>query len=1008
MGVIATLVYAMTMETSSSLWDCGEFVAAAYKQQVVHPPGSPLFLMIARVFTLFAPSPETIPVTMNFMSALCSGMAMMFLFWITTYMARKLLRSDEEIVALRSAKVVNEEEATMEKSKMFLILACGVVAALTGTFLDSIWFSAVEAEVYSMSLLFTAAVFWLALKWESVADEPYADRYLILIAFLQGCSIFVHWLNLLTIPAIALIYYFRRYEASLKGIVAALAIGSVILLSFLFLVITGIVDIMAIIEIKMVNDMGLPFNSGLIFSAIALVAGITAAIWFTRKKGWVGAQNVVLAFMFIMIGFSTISASVIRSNAGPNIDMNSPRDIVSLASYLHREQYGSRPLFQGYYYDAKPQGSTTTGKRYQKGKKRYDVVGTRFDYTYGKTNKKHFFPRIHDSSHKALYERWLGKKKNSKPTGWDNFKFFWTYQINHMYLRYLMWNFSGRQNDTQGTVDAKNGNWITGISFVDNMKTPLYGPRRMPYQNSSLPDHVKNDTSRNTYYMIPFLLALIGLFYQASRDKRRFTIVLFMFLLTGVALILYGNSPPIEPRERDYIFAASFYTFAIWVGLSVAALYSFLSKFLKGTAGVGLAFGLALIAPLLMGWQNWDDHDRSDRAPARDFAKNYLDSCAEGAILFTQGDNDTYPLWYAQEVEGIRRDVRVVNLSLLGVDWYINQCRRKVNDAAAVKMIHGPSKLAGSRRDLVKYQPNEQIAPAGKYFPLDKIINFVADDSKGLPLRDGDKLQYYPTKTVSIPVDRQKVIQNGTVHPDDQNKIVDVLKFTITKDNLYKPDLMILDIIAANNWDRPIYFAVSVDSRSFMGMDKYFQLEGLAYRLVPIEAPEVKNSPFKGRVQPSIMYDNLMNKFSFGNIGAPGVHLGTDVERMAQNFRTNYNRCADALIAEGRNTQAVEILDKAIAFLPNEKKPYDLYTYSTMLSFMEAGAYDKGFEVCSQMVDNLVSEIKWIDSIPVRYRKSQAGTRQRNLDYIKRFADMFKGFKKEDMAADISAKIKGL
>ncbi len=946
-GIFATIVYALTMESSASFWDCGEFISSAQKMQVVHPPGAPLFLMIGRMFTLlpdFLNKPEYISVSVNFMSALSSGLAMMFLFWITTYMARKILYRND---------------VNYTKTGTFLMIGAGVIAGLTGTFLDTVWFSAVEAEVYSLSLLFTAVVFWSICKWETIANEPYADRWLLFIAFLMGCSIFVHWLNMLTIPAIGLTYYFKRYDPpKLSGIIITLILSLVFLLFILNVVITGIVGTMAKIEIAMVNSFGLPFNSGLIFSILVLLALIAGGLFFTKKSNRPVVFNLILAFIFLLVGFSTIATVPIRSNAGTSIDMNSPRDLVSLASYLNREQYGSRPLATGYYYTDKPTGVNYTGYRYQKNptKGKYDIVGKKFDYEY-KGSKSKLFPRIHSSDHASLYERWLGLRKGQKPSGVDNIKFFIMYQINHMYIRYFMWNFVGRQTDQQGTVDMKFGNWISGApSFLENPRAP---------DQANLPDHFANHPYRNTFYYLPFLLGLLGLVFQFMNDKRRFFIMMMLFLMTGVALTVYGNSPPIEPRERDYIFAASFWAFSVWVGLGMIALYSFISKFLKDTPGVGASFVLCLIVPILMGAKGWHEHDRSDRYTALAFASNYLNSCAENAIIFTQGDNDTYPLWYAQEVENVRTDVHVVNLSLLGVDWYINQKRNKVNDADPVPMTLTKEAIYGSNRDMVVFNENTQIAPAGKHISLQNIMKFIGDDKNQRTTVSGnDKMSYFPTKTFSLPVDKQKVLANGTVAPEDADLVVDKMEWTMPKRTLLKNDLMILDIIAANNWERPIYFAVSVDDRSYMGLQKYFQLEGLAYRLVPIEnKAKNRNSPFFGRVNTNIMGKNLMEKFKFGNMDKEGVYLNTDITRMASNFRSNYMHLAESYLEEGKKDKAIEVMDKCISGIPNHNNPFNLFTYRMPLIYYQAGANEKANEVAEIIVNNLVQEVDYYENM---------------------------------------------
>ncbi len=1062
---IAIVSYYLTLEPSNSFWDCGEFIAASQKLMVVHPPGAPLFLMIGRLFTLLAGgNPELVPVMVNLMSALCTAFSMMFLCWITTYFARK-------IVCPRGSEI--------DASKMQLIIGAGVVAGLTATFLDSIWFSAVEAEVYSMSLFFTALVTWLMTKWDQRADEPFADRYLILIVFLMGCSIFVHWLNLLTIPALGFIYYFRRYEErNLRGMAATFFISIVIILFFLEGIITGLVDLMASVELKFVNGLGMGFNTGMMISVFLFVVALVSGLAYTYKPKnnilkftAIGASglfvalalfssdtgglfikrvivfalcgglvyllnrrdlrmlnNLIWAFTFIMIGYSTLLTTVIRANANPIINMNSPKDIVSLASYLHRDQYGSRPLLTGVLYTEKPSDVEYNGWRYQKGPEKYDKTGQRFEYTYDEDAKKVLFPRIYDDKHKAGYERWLGLRKNQKPTYFDNIRFFFKYQLNHMYFRYLFWNFVGRQNDEQGlgVGDPENGNWISGIGFIDNMRLG---------DQSYIPESDKNQPTRNAFYFIPLLLAIMGIAYQLVKDRSAWFVVFLLFFFMGIALIIYGNSPPVEPRERDYIFAGSFWAFSIWVGLSVLFIHDLICSFGRGEddemeistelatkesrkllkspqpkfqvsrAGTYVGIGLALIAPFLLAFNGWDDHDRSNRYAARDFAANYLNSCAPNAILFTQGDNDTYPLWYAQEVEGIRTDVRIVNLSLLGVDWYINQIQRRVENADPVKTILTPDKIRGSLRDMVMYAPDSRIAPEGRYINLTDILKFLGNDKYMRTSSAGDKMATYPTQTFSIPVDKEAVLRNGTVHPNDANKVVDKLEWEMPRRSLLKNDLMVLDIVAANAFERPIYFAISVDRNSYLGLEKYFQLEGLTYRVVPIQSDK-SQSALVGRVQTDVMYDNLMNKFSFGNVNQEGVMVNTDIKRLLFNIKNTYVELSEALVSEGRKKEAIEVLDRCVAETFHPRMEYDFYLFTVIAGYYDAGALKKGNEIMDKVVDQVVEELNFIDRGVSRVdQKFYSKDRERYMAVLEQFIKIASSEKQLDMARSISDRI---
>lgn len=982
MFLFAASVYTLTMESTASLWDCGEFIASAQKMQVVHPPGAALFLMIGRVFTFLSfGNPDLVALSMNFMSALCSGLAAMFLFWIVTQLSRRILSKDSD--------------THLSTSDSIAILGAGAIAALSAMFLDSVWFSAVEGEVYSMSLMWTTMVFWTILKWEERADQPYGDRWLLLTAFLIGSSIFVHWLNLLTIPAMTFLYYFKRYETTKKGLVITLLTSLFLVAFLLYLIIPGLVDFAANLELFLVNSMGMPFNSGLFVFLALLVGGISFLLYYSYKNNKPVLHNVTLGLMFVLIGYSSIVTVVIRSNSQPNIDMNSPRDLVSLASYLKREQYGSRPFLTGYYYTAEVTGYKETGKKYAKGKDKYDEVGSKIDYEY--RGKKVLFPRIYDSNHKQRYESWLGLKPNQKPSFADNIRFFFKYQINHMYIRYFMWNFAGRQNDDQGVGTIKDGNWISGIPFLDSTQIG---------SQVDLPDHYRNHPVRNTYFFLPLLLGLLGAVFHFTSDNKRAFVVLLLFLFCGIAIIVQGNSPPIEPRERDYIFAGSFYAFSIWLGIGVLAIYDMLKNSLKGSAAPIVATAACLVVPAILGAQNWDDHDRSNRFAARDFAANYLNSCAPNSIIFTQGDNDTYPLWYVQEVEGIRRDVRVVNLSLLGVDWYINQLRRKVNDADPVPMTLDSMAVRGTKRDMVINVDDPRRAAEGQYYPLKDIMQFIGTDKLSY-MRDRD-VHYFPTRLVTLPVDKEKVLARNAIEPEKIGKMVNELKWEITKRSLLKNDMMVLDIIAANNWERPIYFAISVDPNSYLGLAKYFQLEGMAYRLVPLEA-EKQVDPLTGRVDTrergganaDIMYDNMINKFRFGNIKQEGVHVDTDLRRMLFNMRGNYARLATELIRRGDKDKAVEVLDFALEEMPDRAAPLGFFDYMLANAYYEAGAYEKANALTKEIADKLAAELLYITGLTPSEQRAYDQEMQLNSFFIQKFSQIARTNGQEEFAKEL-------
>jgi len=954
---IAALVYALTMESSASFWDCGEFIAASYKLQVVHPPGAPVFLMIGRLFTLLSfGNVEMIAVMVNFMSALCSAFAMLFLFWSITHLARRAM--------VNNAK-------TFDKGTAIAILGSGVVGALAGTFCDSIWFSAVEAEVYSMSLFFTALVVWLMLKWDEHANEPYADRWLILIFFIMGVSIGVHWLNLLTIPAMGYLYYFRRYNFSWSGFILTGAISVAILGFILKGVITGFASIATAIEITFVNDFGLSFNSGVFTFLAFFIASFVAVLYFLKKKKWTFAYNATLALLMMMIGFSPLVTTVIRANADTPINMNDPKDMPSLMSFLNREQYGSRPLLTGHYYYSDVVDTKDEGVIYNKGKDKYDVVGKKFSYVYDK-DETGFFPRMHsnDPSHIRLYEQWTGLRKGKRPTFGDNLEFLWKYQLGWMYWRYFNWNFVGRQNDIQGVRGIKDGNWLSGIGFLDSRRL---GPQ------ANLPDYKKSNDSRNTYFFIPLIIGLIGFFYHFKSDRKRAFAVLVLFASMGLMLIIYGNSPPIEPRERDYIFAGSFWAFCIFIGLGVIGIYDFLKNKINTQPAAFAAIAIAVSAPILMGTQGWDDHNRSGSTIARDMARNYLESCKPNAILFTQGDNDTYPLWYAQEVEGIRTDVRIVNLSLLGVDWYINQLRKKSNEADAVDFSVSPDKYRGDKRNMVSYVDLEGNKFKDKFVALGDIMAFINSDDKRnkLETRGGKWLNYFPTKNMSLTINKDNILQNEVVNPKDTNKIVDKMAWKMKRNNLLKNDIYMLDIIAKNaadGWKRPVYFAVSINPDSFLGLEKYFQLEGLTYRLVPIESGGT--NLYTGRINTDEMYQNLMNEFTFGNIEKPSIAVSETIRRMATNLRSNYSRLAIQLIEEGQKEKAVQVLDKGLAYLTNEKIPFDFFNVFAVEAYFNADEPEKALAVADIIAENLLQDMDYVNSLP----KNMKGAYKRDSD----------------------------
>ncbi len=898
--VIAAFVYLSTIEPTGSFWDCGEFIASAFKLQVGHPPGASLFLLIARVFTMFAGSDvKMVPITVNVMSALSSAVTILFLFWSISHLARKIIKVKDD--QLTSGHIV-------------MIMGSSLVGALAYTFSDSFWFSSVEGEVYAMSSMFTAIVFWAMLKWEHHADERHSDRWLILIAYLMGLSIGVHLLNLLTIPALAYVYYFKRYKVTTAGLVKTGIMGVAILGFVQYGIIQGFVKIGAYFDLFFVNSLGLPFWSGFLFFVLIIVSAIVFGLKYSVNKNKPLMNTAVLCFAFIILGYASYAQVVIRSLANPPLDENNPENAFGLLSYLNREQYGDRPLLYGQYYNAKLIDQKEGDMSYAAKDGKYIEAGRKIEPVYD-PKASTVFPRMYSNqdNHVSGYKEWTGIKGDRTPTMGENLEFFFSYQLGHMFWRYFMWNFVGRQNDLQGHGGITKGNWISGIKGIDAIRL---GPQ------DKLPNSMTWNKAMNKFYFLPLILGLIGLVYQFRKNQHDGTVVGLLFFFTGIAIVIYLNQTPYQPRERDYAYAGSFYAFAMWIGLGVMALADWMSKKTSPMVAGSAATLLSLLAvPTLMAKEGWNDHDRSHRYTSRDFAYNYLNSCAPNAIIFTNGDNDTFPLWYIQEVEGVRTDVRVVNLSLLNTDWYIEQMRRKAYDSDPVPFSLTNDKIIQGTRDYVPYYDRGLKG----FTDLKQIIDFIASDDPGAKARTqgGSDINYFPTKNFSLAVDSATVVQNGTVAPEDAGKIVKSIDFNINKSYIMKADLMILDMLAHNNWKRPVYFAVTVGSESYLNLEDYFQLEGLAYRLVPIKS-ERTNDGQTGRVNTDEMYDNMVKKFLWGNMNDPRVYLDQNNLNMTMNLRNNFSRLAENLLNEGKRDSALTVLDRCLEVMPDKTVPFNI------------------------------------------------------------------------------------
>ena len=1085
MFVIATIVYTLTLEPTMPFWDCGEFIASAYKLEVGHPPGAPLFMMIARLFSAFV-DPSQVPFMVNFLSALSSGATIMFLFWSITHLAKKMAGA----------------QAESDAGKMWAVLGSGIIGGLIYTFSDTFWFSAVEGEVYAMSSLFTALVFWAILKWESVVTKEDNElRWIVLIAYLMGLSIGVHLLNLLAIPAICFVYYFKKYDVSIKGMIYTFLIS----LGLLTLMQTGIiiyfVKAAAATEKLFVNGLGLGFNSGVVFYLIMIASLLAFALWYFKKKAMLAAHTLVLGIAMAIIGYTTFAVILVRSQANTPMDENNPENMFALLSYLNREQYGDRPLLFGQYFntpedvtnpysdgsdvwipsfsvrDAKGKLAISCREKYQAeeyiaahkdaklevvqeyletGEKRQSVVNYRKEFSG-------FLPRMHSSqpNHIQEYKKWsnfhdwntpAGEEKvrrkeaqiaqleaqcqqaesrgelnmmmrsldrlysEVKPTAMEDYRFFMSYQINWMYWRYFMWNFAGRQDDSQGHGDFIDGNWMSGIPMVDQARLG---------NQEKITDIEKNNRGRNFFFFLPLVLGLIGLIYQLIKNYKDFIVVGLLFFLTGFAILVYLNQTPFQPRERDYAYAGSFYAFAIWIGLGVYALYyaatqmdwKGLSKTLSYAGGASIAFyvielvagaehgvsyslifitligaiwlllswsmqkvqlptsakawiiiALTLPVPYIMAKDGWDDHNRANRRTGLDMAINYLQSLAPNAIVFTNGDNDTFPLWYAQEVEGIRTDVRVVNMSLLNTDWYIDQMKRRAYESAPVPFKISEQKYRQGTRDIIYIQSKKDTQG---FMRLKDAMNFAMSDDKKDMLDFGSRfVNYLPNHRLTMKVDSLSAESfRGMMNPGDS--LVRDINFQLVDERgrprryVTKSQMMILDLLSNMDWNRPVYFAVTTGSDTYLGLEPYFQLEGLAYRLTPILHRKALNPYVDGGVNANIMYENMMTKFQFGNMDKGDIYLDENNRRMVTNLRLQFSHLAEQLIEQGDKKRAVEVLDKCMNVMPDNIAPHEQSQILWRLSelYFDAGDNAKGLQWAKKLVELNQQELDFYESL---------------------------------------------
>ena len=949
---IAAIVYIASAEPTGSLWDCGEFIAGAYKLQVVHPPGAPLYILIGRMFTVVAETiapnnPAAIAHSVNIMSGLCTAFCVLFVFWSTTIFARLTLvgRGGE-----------------LNKAQTVAALGAGAVAGLATTFATSIWFSAVEGEVYAMSTFFTGLVLWATVKWYGMKDSKYADRWLIFGVYMAGLSMGVHLLSLLVFPVMALLFYFKKFEKiTWRGILISAAAGTGVLALVQAIIILRLPKVGAGFEMLFVNTFGLPFSSGLLFFIVLLVGSTVYGIYYAHKNHKPILQRSLVSFAMILVGFSTYAVVLIRANANPPINMNNPSDVFSLVRYLNREQYGDRPLLRGAHYKATPIGSTTEDRYAPVGDK-YEVVDQKVTYKY-RDEDMMFLPRAIHYDKRPQHDVWVkaltGRDNVSEPPAGYNVRFMARYQIGWMYWRYFMWNFVGRQNGEQGfhPWDSRNGHWLSGIKAIDSAHT---------YNQDKLPEYIANNQARNKYFFLPLIFGLMGIFYMFSKNRNDALAILALFMISGLGIIIQSNQPPNEPRERDYVLVGSFIAYAMWMGMGVLAMFQLFSKRfnLKGVAGAGLAAALVLVAPIIMGFQNWDDHNRGSHTGARDYAINFLESCEENAIIFTHGDNDTYPLWYAQEVENIRTDVRVVNLSLLAVDWYINQLRRKVNESPAIELSLPPESYRGYLRNQVMW-PNQDDPRVPAWSSIDKVVKWIGEDHP-LPTQGGGTTEsYIPTKRMTIPVDKNKVLTNGMVNISDSARVLDEIRFTLNANRLIKDEIVLLDIIASNNWERPIYFAVTCKPEKTLGLKDYLQLEGMSLKLVPIKSQSDGRYGFvgSGRIAIDKTYENIMTKFKWGNFDKERLFVDRSYYPSVVSTRLAMIRLSRALIARGQNDRAVEVLNKYFEAYPNMNFPYDYNAMYLIQEYFNAGQPEAAKEHIRILAKNTIESIVFYESL---------------------------------------------
>ena len=949
---IATLCYLLTMEPTTSLWDCAEFIATSYKLEVGHPPGAPLFMMIARFFTIFG-SAEQAGAMVNAMSSIASGFTILFLFWTITMLALKWFGKKAE---------------ALSTGEIWAVVGAGAIGSLAYAFTDTFWFSAVEGEVYALSSFFTAIVFWAMLRWEQVADQPHSTRWLVLIAYLMGLSIGVHQLNLLAFPAMTFIYYFKKYPTlTRRGVLATLAVSVILVVGVLYVIEPGSVKLGAAIDLLFVNSFGLPINSGITVFVFALFGLLAWGIWYTYKKGKVLLNTIVLMTTVVILGYSSYASVIIRSAANPPMNSNNPDNPFGLMGLLSRDQYGNKPLLSGPYYS-----SAQTFIDYQEKTDHYvDSTGKYVPFQAMKgyiypPEFKFFFPRMHSLSadHIEAYQEWVDIRGRqipfygqqiTVPTFRENLQFFFRYQVNFMYWRYFMWNFVGRQNDEHSAGSILDGNWLSGLKAIDEL---YLGPQ------DNLPSDLADNKARNRYFFLPFILGILGILTQLKRDGRGFTVVMWLFFMTGIAIILYLNQEPLQVRERDYAYAGSFYAFAIWIGLGLLMVYDGLSRRLKDNRiAAGAATLLCACVPVILAAQNWDDHDRSHRYVARDFGHNYLETCLPNSIIMNYGDNDTFPLWYSQEVEGTRPDVRIMNLSYLGGAWYIDQMKLKANESDPVPFSL-PQEKYTTINDFLRVREN----PFGRPLTLKELIDGWIGSGNPItfdePTGDIPAGNILPGGTYLLPVNKENAIAAGIVRPEDAHRMVDTIPITIKGSSITRPTLMLLDLLAHFDWKRPLYFTQPINAAE-VGLTEYLQQDGFAYRLVPIHTPVTGIN--YGRIDTDYLYDKLMNKFRYGNVKDPRVNVDytTRYSFDATHLRLTFARLAQELAARGDTIKARQVLTRAEEEIPFSQVKYTYSnTYPIISAYYAIGETEKANALLTAFAEEQKAWLLYLMSFP--------------------------------------------